>query len=304
MSEDFIRTFLLPRVDQLEAEVKMLREVTWPVCQALRENGNPLSCSDEKRNYFKLLYKDDAMELLAKKAKFTGITNKVLLDAEFDNICTYSNNNKIEKKPNIDKICEYISSNYNDNIVLLRNKEVIQWLFGDLSFLPPIENKNKTLDELQYKLLEDTWGQNMLKIRRPDLKLDKQWTNKFGEHICEEIYTLLGKKISSPEIKDHYQPDLEIDDAIIEVKTGTFYTKGTAGEKILGCPFKYAEIPSLYGKPLKIMCVGGAEKMCREKYGNLPGVKCSVEKNKILDCFRAIGIEYIGATDILKSFSL
>jgi hypothetical protein len=31
----------------------------------------------------------------------------------------------------------------------------------------------------------------------------------------------------------------------------TLYTSGTAGEKILGCPFKYAEIPDhLYGKPL------------------------------------------------------
>ena len=203
----------------------------------------------------------------------------------------------------INKVYEYIGSNSNSNIILLRNKEVIQWLFGDLSFLPPIEKKNQTSDELKYKALEDKWGQDTLKIRRPDLKLDKQWTNKFGEHICEEIYALLGKNVSKPANKEHYQPDSEVDDAIIEAKTQTFYTNGTAGEKILGSPFKYAEIPDLYGKPLKILCMGGAEKLCKEKYGNLPGAKCSPQKKKFLDFFRENGIEYIGASDILKSLS-
>jgi len=204
----------------------------------------------------------------------------------------------------IEKVYEYVASNANSNIILLKNKEVIRWLFGDLSFLPPIEKKNQTLDELKYKALEDKWGQDTLKIRRPDLKLDKQWTNKFGEHICEEIYALLGKNVSKPANKEHYQPDSEIDDAIIEAKTQTFYTNGTAGEKILGSPFKYAEIPDLYGKPLKILCMGGAEKLCRDKYGNLPGAKCSPQKKKFLDFFRENGIEYIGASDILKSLSL
>jgi hypothetical protein len=204
----------------------------------------------------------------------------------------------------IDAVCKYISSIINNHIILLRNKEVIQWLFGDLSFLPPIEKKNKSSDVVKYKELEDKWGQNMLKCRRPDLKLDKQWTNKFGEHICEELYTLLGKTVSKPIKKDHYQPDSEVDDAIIEAKAGTFYTNGTAGEKILGCPFKYAEIPDLYGKSLKIICMGGAEMICRDNYGNLPGAKCSRQKKKFLDFFRENKIEYIGASDILKSLSL
>ncbi len=204
----------------------------------------------------------------------------------------------------MDNVCEWVASNDNSKIVLLRKREVIQWIFGDLSFLSPIEPKNKTSDEAKYKILEDKWGQEMLRIRRPDLKLDKQWTNKFGEHICEEIYILLGKNVSIPVKKEHYQPDLEVDDAIIEVKTGTFHTSGTAGEKILGCPFKYAEIPNLYEKPLKILCIGGAEKVCRENYGNLPGVKCSIQKKKFLDFFRENRIEYIGASDILKSRSL
>jgi hypothetical protein len=208
---------------------------------------------------------------------------------------------KEQSQIDIDSICEHISKNTDKSIILLRNKEVIMWLFGDLSFLPPIEKKNKTVDEGKYKILEDKWGQEMLKKRRPDLKLDKQWTNKFGEHICEELFTLLGKKVSKPIKKVNYQPDSEVDDAIIEAKAGTFHTGGTAGEKILGCPFKYAEIPYLYSKPLKIVCMGGAEKVCREQYGNLPGPKCSVQKKKYLDFFKQENIEYIGATDILQT---
>lgn len=200
-----------------------------------------------------------------------------------------------------ENVCKMIASNPAADIVLLRQKQVIQWLFGDLSFLPEIQKKNKTTDEKIYKVLEDKWGQDMLRIRRPDLKLDKQWTNKFGEHLCEEIFMLLGKQVSKPVNKQHYQPDAEVDDAILEAKAQTFFTSGTAGEKILGSPFKYADVPQLYGKPLKILCIGGAEKVCRESYGNLPGEKSSAQKQKILECFREIGIEYIGATDILKS---
>jgi len=197
------------------------------------------------------------------------------------------------------KFLKFISTITNPNIVLIRHKTVIQWLFGDLSFLEQIRCNGEKLKDI-----EDEWGRNALKMRRPDLKLDKQWTGKFGEHICKEIYLLLGKDTLSPIKKQGYQPDLEIDDAILEVKTQTFYTTGTAGEKILGCPFKYSEVPDLWGKPLKIICLGGAEDICRRHYGNLPGEKCSPQKKKFLDFFRENRIEYIAATDILRSFSL
>jgi hypothetical protein len=199
----------------------------------------------------------------------------------------------------MDKIISKIASNTDTRIVLLRYNEVIMWLLGDVTFLPPIEKKNKTADESKYKLLEDKWGQTTLKVRRPDLKLDKQWTTKFGEHICEEMFLLLGKEGHKPVNKDNYEPDYEIDDAIIEVKTQTYYTSGTAGEKILGSPFKYAEIPELYSKPLKILCLGGAEQLCREKYGNLEGTKCSSQKQKFIQFYKENGIEFISGSEIL-----
>jgi hypothetical protein len=201
----------------------------------------------------------------------------------------------------MEKVIKFIVSAADERIVLLREPQVIQWLFHDLSFLPTIEKKNKTTDEVKLKVLEDEWGRKVMKMRRPDLKLEQQWTNKFGEHLCEEILMLLGKTVSKPTNKEHYQPDLEVDDSIWEAKAQTFHTFGTAGEKILGCPFKYAEVPDLYGKPLKILCMGGAERVCREQYGNLSGSKCSIQKRKFLDFFRENGIEYVGMTDMLET---
>ena len=178
---------------------------------------------------------------------------------------------------------DFVSNNDDPRITLLRDNNVVQWLFGDLSFLG--DGKRKDL-----KVLEDIWGRKTMKLRRPDLKLDKQWTNLFGEYICEEIYFLYGKHVSKPAKKNRLQPDKEIDDAIIEVKTETYYTEGTAGEKILGTPFKYSEVPTLYGKPLKILCIGGAEKACREQYGNLPGPNLTPIKKNILDLYREKGL--------------
>ena len=227
-----------------------------------------------------------ALEAQAKKAKNAVVANTSVELSKSD--------------INIDEILEVIKKNTDSRIILMREREVIMWLCGDLSFLPQINKKNKTTDDPQYKVLEDKWGQETLKKKRPDLKLDKQWTNKFGEHLVEEFNYILGKEVSKPVNKEHYQPDCEVDDAILEAKAQTFYTSGTAGEKILGCPFKYAEIPELYSKPLKIICMGGAERICREQYGNLPGAKCSPQKKKFLDFFKENNIEYIGATDILK----
>jgi hypothetical protein len=203
------------------------------------------------------------------------------------------------------KFMSFISKIQDERIILLRIPEVVQWLFGDHSFLPDIDKKNKTVDQTKYKVLEDNWGQATMKMRRPDLKLDKQWTNRFGEYIAEEIYWLKGKQVTKPAKKEGMQPDIELDDAIVEVKTGTFYTSGTASEKIMGTAFKYADIPELYGKPLRILCLGGAEKLCREQYGNLPGPKCSTNKQKMLDVLRQeFGVEFVGASDILKSLAV
>lgn len=84
--EELVRTVILPRLDQLEAELHALRNVTWPVCQSIREKGDPLKCAKEKRIFFAHMYKDDAIELLKKKAEFNS-HDALLLDQELDLIC-------------------------------------------------------------------------------------------------------------------------------------------------------------------------------------------------------------------------
>ena len=189
-----------------------------------------------------------------------------------------------------------------ENIVLLKEPSVIQWLNGDMSFLGPIEKKNKTRDSEKYKVLEDIWGQEMLFKIRPDLKKSGQWTTALGERINCELQIMLGNsEYHKPVNKNRYEPDGETNDFIWEVKTQTYYTSGTAGEKILGVPFKYADIPVMYGKPMKIVCIAGAEKICREEYGNLNGEKTTENRQKILDFWRQeMQIEFVGATSLLQ----
>jgi hypothetical protein len=153
-----------------------------------------------------------------------------------------------------------------------------------------------------YKKQEDEWGQGVMRRRRPDLTLDKQWTNRFGEYLCEEMLLLQGTTPFKPQKRNHYQPDVETETTVWEAKAQTYYTTGTAGEKILGTPFKYADVPVLYSKPLKILCMGGAEKLSREKYGNLAGPCQTPQKKQMLDVFRSLNIEYIGYTDMLNEW--
>ncbi len=207
----------------------------------------------------------------------------------------------MDKESKYDAILKFIEEKDDTQIILLKNKQVLQWLYDDPSFLKLDDMKNKTHDRKLLKKKEDEWGREVTKTKRPDLNLDKQWTGVFGESIVKELYILKGCDVKKPIKIKGFQPDLETETDILESKAETFYTEGTAGEKILGVPFKYADVPSLYSKSLKIVCLGGAEKACREQYGNLGTLKCTPQKKILLDAFKANRIEYIGATDILDS---
>lgn len=185
---------------------------------------------------------------------------------------------------------ELIQKDTNNKIVLLRNNNVVNWIFGNLSFITENTPKNK------YKEKEDEWGRNVLKTKRPDLVLDKQWTNKFGEHIMEELYMLINKKINKPKKINHLRPDLETDDFIVEIKTQTYYTKGTASEKILGCPFKYADVPTLYNKPLKIVCIGGCEKALLDF--DIIETSCKTKK-KYLQFYKDNNVEFVSFKQLI-----
>lgn len=86
-----------------------------------------------------------------------------------------------------------------------------------------------------------------------------QRTTKLGETIVQEILLLKNKKAWRPKTINRYKPDWETSDGIYEVKTRNWTTSGTAGEKIVGVPYKYADIPNLYNKPLYIITVAYQE---------------------------------------------
>jgi len=204
---------------------------------------------------------------------------------------------------NVKKIMDKINSHPDGDIKLLRDEEVVKWICGDTEFLNIFEEtRNKSNDDKKRKINEDIWGWNKYNDLIKPLKeiSKKQWTTCFGQTIGKELYLLQNNKVWKPKKKNNYEPDLEIDSHIVEIKTQTFFTTGTAGEKILGSPFKYASIPKLYSKPLVILCIGGAEKISREMYGNL-GSKASAEQRKLLNFLSSeLSIRFEGAIDILK----
>lgn len=64
----FIREHLLPRITQLEQELRHLRRVTWPVCQSLRERWS----TDEIPEKWMLLgelHPDEARQLVSHKQR-------------------------------------------------------------------------------------------------------------------------------------------------------------------------------------------------------------------------------------------
>ena len=157
--------------------------------------------------------------------------------------------------------------------------------------------KPKTLmNETLTNSIEKAWGNNMI-----NSKDNNQWTTKLGESF---VFTLLQKLNENPRIpsaKSKYRPDIETDEYIYEVKTRNWTTPGTAGEKVYGSPYKYAEIPELYNKPLKIVCVAFQE--YELTHGATP-IFDNVRKlhKEILDFYKSKNIHFIKCTDLINQY--
>jgi len=86
---ELIKDNILPRLTQLEEEMRMLREVTWPVCQGLREKHGIFQYLKEKRIFFSLLFREECVKLLRLKAEFLGISDPIIMDQELNSICVH-----------------------------------------------------------------------------------------------------------------------------------------------------------------------------------------------------------------------
>lgn len=181
---------------------------------------------------------------------------------------------------------------------MLTNEEIFSWVFEDLDYLRSFDKNLKNA--------EDKWGKNMLKRYWPQYQEEKrkQWTNKFGENLCKEYLQLIGKEnIESQKKKDGSQPDFLTKNEIWEVKTGTYYTSGTAHDKIASVPWNYGgDMKKFEKSALMILCIGGAEKYSRNKLGIFPGPKQTEFRKLELAHWKSKNIHFISLKDALASF--
>ena len=191
---------------------------------------------------------------------------------------------------------------------LLNNPEVIKWCYKGITAISLINTESEEKLK-ESKVIEQRWGNGIINT------LDgKQWTTVLCQELVMEALVKLGRKNVSKTTKKKssirnkkYDPDLECDEYVYEVKGRSWSTPGTAGEKILGVPLKYGEIPRLYGKNLQIILVGYQEYEAREKFafGDLLDEDDQTpELKKSLAFFKDCDIEYVGFTDILKEIGL
>ncbi len=185
---------------------------------------------------------------------------------------------------------------------------VVEWCFKGVTELS-LANTSSQNKLVTAKKEEDAWG-NMVMGTQSNV----QWSSLLCERIVAEALTALGRKnIRHAAMKEasvrekSYSPDLECDKYVYEVKGRSWTTTGTAGEKILGVPLKYGEVPRLYHKPLQIVLVGYQEYEARKAFafGDLLNEKEQTsELRESLAFYKEHDIEYVGFTDILKQLGL
>ncbi len=190
---------------------------------------------------------------------------------------------------------------------LLENPEVIKWCYEGITE-KTLAHTTNVQELLPYKEEEKMWGNKIVGGNTV------QWTTVLCEGLVMEALIKLGRKNVRRAVKKHglateknYSPDLECDNFVYEVKGRSWCTSGTAGEKILGVPMKYGEVPSLYKKPLKIVLVGYQEYEARKgfQFGDLlDGDEQTKEIKETLAYHKEHNIEYVAFTDILKEIGL
>ena len=190
------------------------------------------------------------------------------------------------------------------SMFFLKDSTVIKWCYEGVTKVTLVNDTNEKRLK-PYAQEEKSWGNEVI-----GTKNKKQWTTVFCQNLVKEALEKLGRKNvrtltkvkASLRDKD-YDPDLECDDFVYEVKGRSWCTPGTAGEKILGVPLKYGEVPRLYEKPLKIVLVGYQEYEARNtwQFGDLlDSNNQTKELKEALTYHKEHGIEYVGFTDILK----
>jgi hypothetical protein len=108
---------------------------------------------------------------------------------------------------------------------------------------------------------------------------------------------VLKGRVWRPKTINGYKPDWETEDGIYDAKTRNWTTSGTAGEKILGTPYKYANVPIDYGKPLYIVTIAYQEYEAMIKF-KLFNTRCQ-RRIKMIKLWKDMDIQFIKFSDLL-----
>jgi len=152
--------------------------------------------------------------------------------------------------------------------------------------------KHKTAIQLKLSnTLEKKFGNNII-----NMKNNNQWTTKLSENLFKQFMNKRGIKIWKPKKIHNFIPDWEDKNFIYEIKCRNWTTLGTAGEKVLGVPFKYSDIssnPRLYKKPLRIICIAFQEYELLNSNHNIFGYNLSPEKIIMINMWKKMNIKFI-----------
>lgn len=165
-------------------------------------------------------------------------------------------------------------------------------------YFKELELKSRKKDGKKYNEMEKKWGQLMLKKYLKKESKTNQWTTLLGEYIAKKLIERKYGEIWRPKTINGFRPDLETKDYIFEIKSRTYTTTGSAGEKILGSPFKYCDVPTLYGKPLRIIVLGYQEYEAVAKFKLFSDDRTS-KKYEVLQFYKNLGIEFIKGSSLL-----
>jgi hypothetical protein len=177
--------------------------------------------------------------------------------------------------------------NKQKGIKFLKNLEVIEWLY---------KNPYKNHPCKQRQIKENTWGKNTSKY------IGNRWTTNFSESIFNEFLKIRKEKSQRITYRINNKkitPDFTTDKAVYEIKCRTWNTQGTAGEKILGVPYKYCDIPIISKKPLFIVLMAFQE---LDNFGIFDCV--SENKRKFLKFYADMNIHFVRFTDLLEQLYL
>ena len=173
-------------------------------------------------------------------------------------------------------------------------KERVEWALNKPVDILKKDGITKAQQKENLRNEEKSWGNKMIGQNN-----NGQWTTLLGEGLVRDVLELRGENPIKPISKGGFKPDWETDKYIYEVKTSNWWVDGTAGEKVLGTFIKYQNIPELYGKPLKIVCVANQEDELTNGKTKYFGENITQKTKEILEIAKLWKIEYIKFSDLV-----